>query len=110
MLKNGMTKVQNSKQPCVYIMASARRGTLYNGVTSDLIKRIYEHKNKITDGFTAKYNINNLVYFEQHENMEAAILREKKIKKWSRQFKYNLIEEKNPDWEDLYNKITASAY
>ena len=90
-------------------MASSRRGTLYTGVTSDLIKRIYEHKNKITGGFTSKHNIKNLVYFEIHETMESAILKEKKIKKWPREYKYNLIEEKNYNWDDLYNKITAGS-
>ncbi len=96
-------------QPCVYIMANSRRGTLYTGVTSDLIKRVYEHKAELTGGFSAKYNIKSLVYYEIHENMESAILKEKKIKKWPREYKYNLIEEKNPQWEDLYNSLTENS-
>lgn len=93
------------KQPCVYILAKDYHGTLYTGVTSDLIKRIYEHKNGLIDGFTRKYNIKNLVYFEIHETMEAAIQREKTVKKWKREWKYDLIEKDNPRWEDLYSQI-----
>jgi putative endonuclease len=93
------------KQPCVYILASKRNGTLYTGVTSDLIKRVYEHKNGLADGFTKKYNLHDLVYFELHEEMLAAITREKQIKKWSRRWKLQLIEEHNPDWKDLYPSI-----
>ena len=90
------------KAPAVYILASRRNGTLYVGVTSDLIKRTWEHKNGIVQGFTKKYNIHNLVYYELHENMQSAILREKQIKKWNRTWKLRLIEEQNPEWNDLY--------
>lgn len=94
------------KRPCVYILASQRNGTLYTGVTSDLVKRIWQHKNKVHEGFTAKYNIQMLVYFEAHETMPAAIQREKQIKKWNRQWKINLIEKENPHWRDLWDDIT----
>jgi putative endonuclease len=93
------------KQPCVYILASKRNGTLYTGVTSDLVKRVYEHKNGLADGFTKKYNVHRLVYFETHEHMNAAITREKQIKKWNRRWKLRLIEERNPEWKDLYGSI-----
>jgi putative endonuclease len=93
------------KQPCVYILASRRNGTLYIGVTSDLIKRVYEHKNGLADGFTKKYNVHHLVYFELHEEMLAAITREKQIKKWNRRWKLRLIGEHNPEWKDLYESI-----
>jgi len=93
------------KQPCVYILASKRNGTLYIGVTSDLIKRVWEHKNKIGDGFSKKYRIHGLVYFELHEDMVSAITREKQIKKWNRQWKMELIEVQNPEWKDLYETL-----
>jgi putative endonuclease len=93
------------KQPCVYILASQRNGTLYTGVTSDLIKRVWEHKNDQTEGFTKKHGVHRLVYFEQHEDMSAAITREKQIKKWNRAWKLRLIEEKNPNWNDLYETL-----
>ena len=93
------------KQPCVYILASQRNGTLYTGVTSDLIKRVWEHKNGQAEGFTNKYAVHMLVYFEQHEEMNAAITREKQIKKWNRAWKLRLIEEKNPNWNDLYETL-----
>ena len=89
----------------VYILCSKRNGTLYVGVTSDLIKRVYEHKNKLVDGFTKKYNVDNLVWYEIHETAETAITREKQIKKWKRDWKLQLIEENNPDWKDLYETI-----
>lgn len=92
----------------VYIVASQRNGTLYIGVTSNLIKRIYEHKEGVIDGFTKKYKVNALVYYEQHENAEAAITREKQMKEWKRQWKLELIEKNNPEWDDLYNEITGS--
>lgn len=88
--------------PTVYILASKRNGTLYTGVTSNLIKRIWEHKNEHIDGFTKRYAVHRLVYYEQHSEMGAAILREKQIKKWNRAWKLKLIETHNPDWEDLY--------
>ncbi|MCP3922502.1 MAG: GIY-YIG nuclease family protein [Desulfobacterales bacterium] len=93
------------KQPCVYILASEKNGTLYTGVTSNLLKRIWDHKNKVTTGFTEKYDIHDLVYFELHQNMEYAIIREKQIKKWKRQWKINLIEKDNKAWADLWNRI-----
>jgi putative endonuclease len=93
------------KQPFVYIIASQRNGTLYTGVTSNLIKRIYEHKKGIIDGFTKKYGCKTLVFYELHETMELAILREKQIKAGSRKKKLALIEAMNPDWKDLYENI-----
>ncbi len=93
------------KHPCVYILASRKNGTLYTGVTSDLLKRIWEHKNNLIDGFTKKYGIHELVYFEQHEDMYSAITREKQIKKWNRSWKIRIIEKHNPDWKDLYNDL-----
>ncbi|MEE8388246.1 MAG: GIY-YIG nuclease family protein [Acidiferrobacterales bacterium] len=93
------------KAPAVYILASQRNGTLYTGVTSDLIKRVWEHKNNLAEGFTQKYNTHRLVYYEQHPNMDSAIVREKQIKKWNRQWKLQLIEERNPEWNDLYESL-----
>ena len=89
----------------VYILASKRNGTLYIGVTSDLAKRIYEHKHSLIKGFTKKYNVDRLVYYETTEDVESAILREKRLKKWKRQWKVELIEQKNPNWNDLYYDI-----
>jgi putative endonuclease len=93
------------KQCYVYILASKRNGTLYIGVTGDLVKRVYEHKQNLVDGFTKEHNIHDLVYYETHNEVEEAILREKQMKKWNRKWKIRLIEEKNPDWKDLYNEI-----
>jgi putative endonuclease len=93
------------KRPCVYILASGRNGTLYIGVTSDLIKRVYEHKNDAVGGFTKAHQIHTLVWFEQHEMMESAILREKAIKEWKRAWKLELIEKSNPYWRDLYDDM-----
>jgi putative endonuclease len=89
----------------VYILASKRNGTLYVGVTSNLAKRIYEHKHKLIGGFTKKYNVDRLVYYETTQDVESAILREKRLKKWKRQWKVELIERKNPNWKDLYYYI-----
>ena len=86
----------------VYILASKRNGTLYIGVTNDLIKRVWQHKNNIADGFTKKYNIHLLVHFEETSDIESAIKREKQLKVWNRQWKINLIVKSNPDWKDLY--------
>ncbi len=86
----------------VYILASKKHGTLYIGVTNDLIKRVFEHKNDLVEGFTKKYSVHQLVYFDQTGDVNSAITREKQIKKWRRQWKIELIEEKNPDWDDLY--------
>jgi putative endonuclease len=93
------------KQPAVYILASKRNGTLYIGVTSDLAKRIWEHKNNMVEGFTKRYGIHHLVWYELHENMESAIQREKRLKDWKRAWKLELIESGNPDWKDLYHTI-----
>ncbi|HEX5363861.1 MAG TPA: GIY-YIG nuclease family protein [Gallionella sp.] len=93
------------KQPCVYILASQRNGTLYVGVTSDLVKRIWEHRNDTVDGFTKKYSVHTLVYYELHEDMLTAITREKQIKKWNRDWKIKLIESVNPEWRDLWEDI-----
>ena len=93
------------KQPCVYILASKRNGTLYVGVTSGLVKRVYEHRHDLADGFTKKYKVHCLVYFELHQDMNAAITREKQIKKWSRSWKIELIGKNNPTWKDLYERI-----
>ncbi|MDK9702271.1 MAG: GIY-YIG nuclease family protein [Sulfuritalea sp.] len=95
------------RQPAVYVLASQRNGTLYIGVTSDLIKRIWEHKNDVVEGFTQRYGVHLLVYFEQHVTMDAAITREKQLKKWNRWWKLKLIEERNPDWRDLWPEIVG---
>jgi len=89
----------------VYLLCSKRNGTLYTGVTSDLAKRIYEHRNNLVDGFTKKYNVHRLVWYEIHESAESAITREKRIKKWKRAWKLKLIEQTNPKWIDLYENI-----
>jgi putative endonuclease len=94
------------KQPSVYILASKKNGTLYIGVTSDLVKRIWQHKNKIVSGFTDDYEVNTLVYFEQYDDMYAALTREKQLKTWNRAWKIRLIEKTNPNWLDLYNEIS----
>ena len=93
------------KQPAVYILASGHNGTLYIGVTSNLIQRIWQHKNNLVEGFTEKYGVHTLVYYELHGDMPAAIQREKQLKKWNRQWKIDLIEKTNPTWEDLWEKI-----
>jgi len=94
-----------NKQPAVYMLANKRNGTLYVGVTSDLVKRIWEHKNNLADGFSKRYKLHNLVWYEVHENMDSAIVREKRIKYWKRKWKLALIEGSNPDWQDLYGRI-----
>jgi putative endonuclease len=93
------------KQPCVYLLASRRNGTLYVGVTSDIIKRIWEHKNDAVEGFTKRYGVHILVWYEMHQTMESAITREKQIKDWKRQWKLELIEKENPQWTDLYDGL-----
>ena len=93
------------KQPAVYILTSKRNGTLHVGVTSDLVKRVWEHKNNVVAGFTKRYNVHRLVWYELHDNMESAIIREKRLKNWKRKWKLKLIEKTNPDWWDLYSKI-----
>ncbi len=94
-----------TKQPYLYILASKMNGTLYIGVTSNLIQRIWQHKNNQVEGFTKKYNVHTLVYYEQHEMMESAIIREKQMKKWKRDWKIQLIEKDNPLWDDLWSNI-----
>lgn len=93
------------KRPAVYILASNRNGTLYTGVTSDLVRRIFEHRNGLAEGFTRRHGVHRLVYFEMHESMRAAIVREKQIKKWNRAWKLRIIEQQNPLWEDLWFRI-----
>ena len=93
------------RQPCVYILSNKRNGTLYAGVTSNLAKRIWEHKNKTILGFSNLYKLDKLVWYELHETMDSAIRREKAIKKWYRKWKLAVIEEMNPEWRDLYRDI-----
>ena len=94
-----------TKQPAVYILASKRNGTLYIGVTSDLVKRVWQHKNDVVEGFTKKYGVHTLVYYELHASMNEAITREKQLKKWNRAWKIALIEKQNPEWDDLWPSI-----
>lgn len=94
-----------NRTPAVYILCNRPHGTLYIGVTSDPIKRIWEHRNNMVVGFTRQYGVHRLVYMEQHETMADAILREKRLKKWRRAWKVRLIEEQNPDWLDLWEQI-----
>ena len=94
-----------NKQPAVYLLANKKNGTLYIGVTSDLVKRIWEHKNDLVDGFSKRYGIHNLVWYELHESMESAIQREKRVKGWKRTWKIELIQGSNPGWQDLYSTI-----
>ena len=93
------------KQPAVYILANKPIGTIYVGVTSNLIKRIWQHKNNQADGFTQKHQIHNLVWYEMHETMESAISKEKNLKNWKRSWKIELIEMNNKNWDDLYRTI-----
>ena len=97
--------MQVDKYYYTYIMASKRNGTLYIGVTSDLAKRTYQHKNNLIEGFTCQYKVYDLVYFEQHGDVYAAIHREKRLKEWQRKWKLELIEKTNPTWRDLYAEI-----
>jgi putative endonuclease len=92
-------------QPAVYLLASQRNGTLYIGVTSNLVKRLWEHKNDAVEGFTEKYGVHKLVHFELHDTMASAIQREKQLKKWNRAWKIELIEKSNPEWRDLWQDI-----
>ena len=89
----------------VYLMASGKNGTLYVGVTNDLIRRVYEHKNNLVEGFTSRYEVHQLVWFESTPSVEAAIRKEKQIKNWTRDWKIALIEENNPAWDDLYDAL-----
>ncbi len=90
----------------IYILASKRNGTLYIGVTNNLLERVNQHKNNLVDGFTKKYDVHNLVYYEAYKNIEDAISREKCMKKWKRKWKLKLIESSNPNWEDLYYTLS----
>jgi putative endonuclease len=94
-----------SRQYYVYLLASKRNGTLYVGVTSNLIKRVYEHKNNLVIGFTQKYKVHHLVYYETTEDINSAIAREKHLKKWKRAWEIELIEKNNPEWRDLYSEL-----
>jgi putative endonuclease len=91
----------------VYILASRRNGTLYIGVTNDLVRRVYDHKTSAMEGFTEKYVVHTLVYYEPYTDVRDALTREKRLKKWKRQWKINLIESANPDWKDLYSQIIS---
>jgi putative endonuclease len=94
-----------TKHYYVYILANKRNGTLYIGVTNNLIKRVYEHKNNLVTGFTEKYKVHMLVFYEQYDDVKDAILREKRLKKWNRQWKIDHIEKMNPNWKDLYDDL-----
>ena len=96
-----------TKQPAVYILASNKNGTLYIGVTSHLLKRIWQHRTSLVSGFTGKYKAHKLVYYELHPDMLSAIAREKQLKKWRRAWKLRLIEERNPRWTDLWDQING---
>lgn len=93
------------RNPCVYMLASGRNGTLYIGVTSNLPTRIWQHRNDVVEGFSSRHRIHDLVWFEPHETMESAISREKALKAWKRAWKVDLIESSNPYWRDLYPEI-----
>jgi len=97
----------SNKRPCVYIVASKRNGTLYVGVTSDLTRRVWQHRSDPGEGFTRNYGVHTLVFAEFHETMEHAIAREKRIKKWRRAWKLELIEQDNPLWRDLYDELAS---
>ena len=93
---------KDGNQYYVYILARKRNGTLYIGVTSDLVRRVFEHRNNLVDGFTKKYGVHKLVYYEESDSIDSAIAREKQLKKWSRAWKIRLVEKVNPVWRDLY--------
>ncbi|WP_226468729.1 GIY-YIG nuclease family protein [Luteimonas panaciterrae] len=95
------------KQPAVYILATGKRGTLYIGVTSDLVARTWQHREHLVDGFTKRYNVTTLVWYELHGTMESALLREKQLKKWNREWKLRLVQEANPEWRDLWGEIVG---
>ena len=97
------------RQPCIYLLASNRNGTLYVGVTSNLIARISQHKEHLVDGFSDRYDVKRLVWYEMHETMESAIQREKRIKEWNRAWKLQLIDGMNPSWRDLWPDVTGQT-
>jgi putative endonuclease len=99
--------MSNTRQYYVYILASRVGGTLYIGVTSDIVRRVYEHRTKLAEGFTKEYDVSRLVHFEVFDDAENAIVREKRLKKWNRAWNIELIEENNPDWNDLYPEIAS---
>jgi len=101
----GIQTDETTMRPCVYILASRRNGTLYLGVTSNLMKRVWQHKNDLADGFTKRYQVHLLVWCELHPTMQSAIAREKTIKEWKRAWKIELIEKTNPQWQDLYEGL-----
>ena len=100
-----MRKVPIMKQPAVYILASERNGTLYIGVTSNLPQRIWQHREGLVEGFTKRYSVKMLVWYEMHESIESAIMREKALKKWRREWKLELIEQSNAQWRDLWDAV-----
>ena len=95
------------RQPCVYMLVSRRNGTLYVGVTSNLVRRVWEHRTDAVEGFTRRYGVHALVWYEVHDEMRTAIAREKAIKEWKRAWKVELIERENPRWLDLYERIAG---
>ena len=95
------------KQPAVYILATGRRGTLYIGVTSDLVARTWQHRGHVVEGFTKRYGVTMLVWYELNGTMESAILREKRLKSWNRDWKLRLVSESNPEWRDLWGDIVG---
>src|SRR3989344_9432491 len=101
--------MREEKSYFVYILASKRNGTLYVGITGDLLRRIQEHKQKEVEGFTKKYGVDKLVYLEETSDIEGAIIREKQLKKWNRKWKLELIEKGNPDWKDLYDGLISGS-
>ncbi len=101
--------MERQKQPAVYILTSRQNGTIYVGVTSNIVKRIWQHKNNQIKGFTEQYHVHRLVWYELHATMESAITREKQLKNWKRQWKIELIEKTNPHWKDLYDSIKQSG-
>lgn len=103
--KRESSEMKPDRQPAVYMLASQRNGTLYIGVTSDLRKRLWEHRHAVVEGFTKRYAVHRLVYYELHTDMASAIGREKQMKKWKRAWKLKLIEKVNPQWQDLWEKI-----
>ena len=95
------------KQPAVYLLATGKRGTLYIGVTSNLIARTWQHREHVVEGFTKRYDVTKLVWYELHGTMDTAILREKQLKKWNREWKLRLVQESNPEWRDLWGDIVG---